>query len=827
MPLGIPNAGVTDIMLSDLRYAFRALRHHPSFSIVAILSIALGIGVNSMIFSLADALLLRPLQVPDAGRVLNLRSQLAGNSPMDMSYPDFRDFQSRTKAFKALAAFRILRFGVAKGKNELPEMTAGLLTTGNFFDALRVAPRLGRAYGPAEDSVPGRDAVAVISDDTWHNQFSGSPEVIGRPLYVNGVEFKIIGVAPASFPGVDNFFRPALYIPIAMSKALAPEAKTDWTEDRSDRDLGVKGRLATGTSQAEAAAEARVIASGLEKAYPATNRRWTAAVRTDMQARMDQSPYDTFLVGMLLGLAGVVLLIACANVANLMLGRALSRSGEIAIRMAIGAGRWRVTRQLLAESLLLTVFAGALGLVLAQTGMASFLPWRIPSELPIDITARIDYRVISYALCTAVLSALVCGLAPAIRVTRQAIEPALRASGRNMESRRSFLGRDALVVGQVAGSLVLLICASQMYLGFSAVMSAPPGFRSDHILMASFDTTLARYDEAHSRTFYKRLVEKARELPGVTSAALAIRPPIANNIDEQAIVPEGYRLPPGREAVNVLANTVSEDYFTALNIPIVSGRAFQQSDTADSRKVAVVNRRLAEKYFPNQDPVGKRFRLDGPQGDWVDIVGVAKNSKYAMVVEPPIDFVYFPVTQKHQSNFTLFVQTAGPSSTAAPAIRNLVRSLDPGQPIFGVRTMEQYFQDRGVKTVTVLTGLVGGMGLLGLALALSGLYGVMAFSVARRTREIGIRMAVGAGRNTVLGMVLRQGLKLSLVGAAIGLVLSVAAGRVISASAGTPSFNIPTLVFVVAALVGITAIGAYVPARRASKLDPITVLRQD
>jgi predicted permease len=814
-------------MISDLRYALRALRHHPSFSVVAILSIALGIGVNAVIFSMADALLLRPLQAPDAGRVLNLRSQLAGDSPNSMSYPDFRDFRSRTKTFGALTGYRLMRFGVARGKQELPEMTAGLLTTGNFFDTLRVAPRLGRAYGPAEDSVPGRDAVVVISDDTWHNVFSGSPDVVGRPLYVNGVEFKIIGVAPASFPGVDNFFRPALYIPIAMNKALAPDAATDWTQDRADRVMDVKGRLAPGASQEQAIAEARVIASGLEKAYPATNRRWTAAVRTDMQARMDQSPYDTFLVGMLLSLAGVVLLIACANVANLMLGRALARSGEIAIRMAIGAGRWRVTRQLLAESLVLTLFAGALGLVLAQTIMAAFLPWRMPSDIPIEITARMDYRVISYALMAAVLSAVVCGLAPAIRVTRQAIEPALRASGRNMESRNRFLGRNVLVVGQVAGSLVLLVCASQLYMGIAAVMSAPPGFRADHMLMASFDTGLARYNDAQSRLFYKRLVDKARELPGVVSASLALRPPLANNVDGAGIVPEGYRLPPGKEAVGVLANTVSEDYFSTFSIPIVSGRGFKESDTADSPKVAVVNQRLAEKYFPNQDPIGKRFRLDGPQREWVEIVGVAKNSKYAMVVEPPFDFVYFPVSQKHQSGFTLFLQTSGPSGTAGAPLRDLVRSMDPGQPMFSVRSMEEYFQNRAVKTVTVITALVGGMGLLGLALALSGLYGVMAFSVARRTREIGIRMAIGAARTTVLGMVLRQGLKLSLVGAAIGLALSLAAGRAISASTGTPSFNTGMLVIVVAALVAITALGAYVPARRASKLDPITVLRQD
>jgi predicted permease len=815
------------IMISDLRYALRALRHHPSFSIVAILSIALGIGANLVIFSLADALLLRPLQVPGASRVLNLRSQRVGETPMAMSYPDFLDFRTRTKAFEALAGYRAVRFGVATGKQELAEMSAGLLVTANFFDVLRVPPNLGRGFRPGEDSIPGRDAVVVISDDTWHNLFSGSPEVIGRSLYVNGVELKIIGVAPANFTGVDNFFRPALYIPIALSKTLAGSAKPDWTDDRGDRALDVKGRLALRVSQNQAAAEARVIASGLEKAYPATNRRWAAAVRTDVQARIDQSAYDAFLVSMLLALAGVVLLIACANVANLMLVRALARSGEIAIRMAIGAGRWRVARQLLTETLLITLSAAALGLALAQTCIAALLPWHIPGDIPIEITARIDYRVMSYALCVAILSAVVCGVLPALRVTRQAIEPALRASGRNTEARKRFLGRHALVVGQVAGSLFLLVFASQLFLGISAVLSAPPRFRADHILMASFDTSLARYDDVQTQTFYKRLVEKTRELPGVVNATLAARPPIANSIDDQTIVPEGYRLPPGKDGVAPLVNVVSDDYFATLNIPIVKGRAFQKTDTSKSRLVAVVNEQAAEKYFPGRDPVGSRFRMDGPQGPWVEVIGVAKNSKYAMIVEPPFDMLYLPLSQKHRNGMTLFVQTAGPSETASAPLRNLVRTLDPGQPVFAIRTMEEYFQNRAVKTLTVITGLVGGMGLLGLALALSGLYAVMAFSVARRTREIGIRMAVGADRTTVLGMVLRQGLTLSVVGAAIGLLLSLSAGKAISVGVGTPSFNIPMLLLVLAALIVITALGAYVPARRAAKLDPITVLRQD
>jgi predicted permease len=814
-------------MISDIRYALRAMLHHRSFAVVAILSIALGIGANSVIFSLADALLFRSLPVPNAGRVVNVRSQLRGQSPSEMSYPDFVDFRNRSKAFEGLAAYQVSQFGFAPSKRELPEMKAGLLVSGNLFDVLQVTPQFGRGFRPDEDSAAGRDAVAVISDDTWRNDFNASPDVIGRSVFVNGTEFKIIGVAPKKFTGVDQFFRPALYIPFHMSGRLAGNPNHNWMESRDDRRLNVKGRLKAGVNQATADAEARVIASGLEKAYPATNRDWSAAIRTEVQARVDMSPYDAFLVVLMLGLAGVVLLIACANVANLMLGRALARSGEIAIRMAIGAGRWRLVRQLLTESLLISLAAGAAGLFLAQTCMDMFLPWRIPSSIPIEISARLDYRVVLYALCASLASAVLCGLVPAIRATRHNIEPALRAGGRNLEPRGRFLGRNALVVVQVAGSLFLLICASQLYRAISFVLSAPPGFRSDHILMASFDPTLARYNDAQTQAFYKRITERARQLPAVVSASLAELVPMANNPDPQLMVPEGYHLPPGKEAISVGTDVVSEDYFSTVDIPIVKGRAFRASDTADSPRVAVANEHFAQTYFPNPDPIGKRFRLGGAEGPWVEIVGLAKMSKYVMLVEPPFDFVYLPLSQNHRSEMTLLLQSAGRPENLAGPVRDLVRSLDSDQPVFAVRTMEEYFQDRAVKVVTILTGMVGGMGLLGLILALSGLYAVMAWSVARRRREIGIRMAVGADRVAVLGMVLRQGLKLSVAGIFIGLALSLAFGRALTAGVGAPSFSVPILVLVPLALLGMTVLGSYLPARRASLLDPITVLRQE
>ena len=814
-------------MFSDLRYAFRTIRHHRSFALVAILSIALGIGANSFMFSLADALVLRPLPVPRASRVMNLRSQLRGQTPSGMSYPDFTDFRARSQGFEGVAAWELSQFGFAPNKQVQPEMKAGLLVSGNFFEVLHVTPQLGRGFRPDEESIPGRDAVAVISHDLWRSEFGSSAAVIGRSILVNGIEFRVIGVAPKSFTGVDQFFRPTLYIPLMMTTRLEGASAYNWLANREDRRLMVKGRLKDGVSADTAGAEARVIARALEQSYPATNRDWSAAVRTDLQANRDRSPFDTMMVAMLLGLAAVVFVIACANVGNLMLGRALARSGEIAIRMAVGASRWRLVRQLLTESLLLSLLGGAVGLILAQVCGDAVLPFRIPGRIPIEITARLDLRVTLYALCTVAISAVLCGLVPALRATRSDIEPALRAGGRGLEPRRRFIGRNALVIAQVAGSLFLLVCASQLYRGISFLMDAPPGFRSDHLLMAGFNPTLARYNEAQSQAFYKRLSEKAGQLPGAESASLSEVVPLAASPDFQLVAPENYPLPKGRDADRVLADVVSDQYFSTMAIPLLQGRGFRTSDTADSPRVAIVNEYFVKTYYPSFDAIGKRFRLGGQRGNWVEIVGVAKQSKYAFMAEPPMAFVYLPLSQNYRAEMTLMVQTAGPSQSLAPAVRDLVRSLDADQPVLSASTIESYMQERATKTFNLLTGMVGGMGLLGLILALSGLYAVIAWAVARRSREIGIRMAMGADGVSVLRLVLNQGLRLSVAGIAAGLALSLLFSRALSAGMGMPSFSAPILVLVALVLLAMTAVAAYVPARRAAKLDPLTVLKAD
>ena len=813
-------------MFSDFRFALRSLRRNPSYAAVAALSIALGVGANTAMFSIADAMLLRPVPVPHPSAVLNVRSQLRGRGAGSMSYPDYVDFRAKTRAFSGLTAFRLSTFGFAADKQALPEMRAGMLVSGNFFDVLEVTPALGRAFRREEDAVPGRDAVTVISHDLWRLDFGSAPDIVGRKLLLDGIEFTIVGVAPESFTGTDQYFRPSLYVPLMLAPRLSNNDR-NLLVGRDDRELQVKGRLAPGASAEQAVAEAGVIGNGLARAYPATNRDWSAAIRTELQARADESSGDTNLVRMLLILAGVVLLIACANVANLTLSRGMARSGEIAVRLAIGAGRWQIVRQLLAESVVIAVAAGAVGVLMAEAFVEQFAHWRIPAQIPIEINARMDTRVLLYSLAAALASAVLFGLVPAIKATRADIATALKAGGRTASAHRHFLGRNALVVAQAAGSLFLLVLTAQMYRGLSSALAAPAGFRTSRMFMASFNPQLVHATDEQARDFYKRLVEGARQLPGARSAALANVVPLSMRLNPVSIVPEGYQLPKDGNSVDAYDNIVGDGYFRTAGVSILQGREFAERDTVSSPRVAVVNQHLAEKYWPNRNPVGKRFRLGGPQGDWVEVVGLAKTGKYNSLVEPQFDYLYLPFAQNYRTEMNLLVATAGPSVSLAQPVRYLAKSIDSNQPVIWLSSIEEQFRDRATRVFDAIIGLIGGMGLLGLALALSGIYGVMSWSVTRRRREIGIRMAVGAGRPAVVGMVLRHGALLGACGAAIGLPLSLWLGRGLASSMGMPVLDWRIATLVALGLLAMTLAGAYIPARRASRLDPNKVLREE
>ena len=818
-------------MLHDLRYALRTLRHNPGFALVAIVSMALGIGANTAIFSLADYLLLPRLSVPDPSAIIVVQSQFRGESVGNMfsysflSCPDFEDFRKKSTSFAGLTASQYYPFGFAPDQTAQPQMKFGALVSGNFFDVLGVRPNLGRGFRPDEDKVPGRDPVVVISHVLWENEFASNPGVVGRSILLNGLPFRVVGVAPESFTGPNAWVRADLYVPLAMQPALAGGSAQSELEMRGHRELMVLGRLKPGVRMGQAAAEAGVIGQQLAQAYPKTNRTSSLVVMTYRQSTTI-APVITMAL-FLSGLAGVVLLIACANVMNLMLSRASGRAREIAVRLAIGAGRGRLIRQLLTESLVIAILGGALGLLLAQAGADLFSQIRIPIDVPILVDVKLDPEVLLFALLISVASAILFGLAPALQSTRADLVPALKAGGAAPGKRRRFLGRNALVIAQVAGSLVLLVVATQAYRGAQRLLSSPAGFRTDHLLMASFNPALARDSTEQTKEFYRRLQEQARTLPGVKSSALAQAMPMVPASPVIRVIPEGVPMPAGAEAVGVFSNIVSDGYFRTLGVPLVEGREFEVTDRADSARVVIANEQFVHKYYPNQDPIGKRLRLNGADGPLAEIVGVAKQGKYVFPIEPRMDYLYLPLAQNPAAALTLMLETEGPSAGLSGPLRNLVRTLDSRQPIYGVRTMEEFYEVRAHKTLGLVTASIAGLGILGLVLALVGLYGLMTYSVALRQREIGVRMAIGAAPANVVRMVLKQGMILAGSGAAIGLLLSLAASRPTATLVEGQGFNLPLVALVAVALLAMAALGAYIPARRASRVDPNTVLRQE
>jgi putative ABC transport system permease protein len=799
----------------------------PGFMAIAALSLALAIGVNSAIFSLADALLLRPLPVLAPSSVVTVSTNTPDNPFGGVSYPDYRDLQDKSHSFESMVAFQLLTFSVATSPHSSPQICSGNIVTDNWFQALGVRPILGRGFLPEEGKVPGRDAVVVISYDFWQNDLAGSASVVGRTIRIKGIDFSIVGVAPKAFSGLDRYFQPSLYVPAMMLPRLVA-ASNDPLEDRADRSFTVKARLSSGMSRETAQADLTTVWSGLQQQYPETDRNRNISVQTELQARVQQSPPDATLVALLSGLVGIVLLIACANVANLLLGRGRARTREIALRISLGASRVRLLRQLLTESLLLSLIGGALGLWFAYGGIRFLQTIQIPSDPPIVITPRLDARVLLFSLVAAIASALIFGLAPALQSLKMDLVPALKASGAGLTVQGRTIGRNALVIGQVALSMLLLIATGMLLDGFRKILVSNPGFSSDHRMLQEFDTSLVRYTPDQTRDFYRHLVDRTRTLPGVRSVTLARSIPFIPNQYMASIIPEGYQLPKGQDTDTLFANIVDEHYFDTMRTEIVRGRAFTADDKDGSRRVAIVNEEFAKTYWPNQEPLGKRFRLNDAKGPWLEVVGVAKTAKYLFVSELATKFLYLPFAQNQSTVMLMVVETTGnPSAIAAP-VREIAQSIDPNQPVFNVRTLSSFFQQRAVTVPLMITETVGTMGLLGLTLAVIGLYGLIAYSVSRRTQEIGIRMVVGATQVDVQKMILRQGLTLAFLGIAIGGAASFAVTRVLEAGfLGLGTINPLTFVLVPVLLVLVTMAACYIPARRASVVDPMVALRDE
>ena len=818
----------------DVRYGFRMLAASPGFTGVAVASLAIGIGANCAIFSFADALLLRPLPVARPGEVVTVGSTAAlealSASTLVSSYRDYVDIRDRGKSFEGLAAFTYVTAGFANDAKAAPRLKMGMLVSGNLFGLMGVEPTLGRGFRPEENQAHGRDAVVVLGRTLWEQDFGSDAGVLGRTVRLNGSDFTIVGVAPSEFTGLNQYVRADFFAPLMMSPRLLSDPRVASLETRDARNLTIKGRLKAGVSQAEAQTELTAIAADLERAYPDTNKKRGLIVRTELQARIGQDPPDAMLIAMLSTLALAVLFVACANVAGLLTSRAPVRAREMALRLAIGAGRARLVRQLVTESLMLATLGGLLGLGVGYAGMSLFRQIELPTDLPILLSFRMDRRALFFSLAVAVASAVIFGLVPAIQATRQDLTAVMKTGDAVSPGRRRRWGRAVLVTGQVAVSVILLVVALFMYRGFGKELANGPGYRTDHLLMMSFDTNLMRYSDAQSQRFFDQVAERARAVTGVTSVSMTSSIPMSNDsIGATPLSPEGYQFPAGKESITILSSWVDEHYFETMGLTLLGGRNFRIEDGLDTPRVAIVNTQFAQHFWPNQDPIGKRFRLIDADKTWVEIVGLAKMSKYLFIAEPPSDFVYLPYRQKPQQRMIMVAQSTGDPASLVGPLREVVRGLDANLPIYNVRTMEEFYRMRAVSIFNVLVGIVSAMGLRGLGLAIVGLYGLVAYAASRRTREIGIRMAIGASATTVLRMVLRQGIVLAVAGLVLGLVGSVGAGELLRAAfpGGDDQRDVAALLLVVPVVLAVTFLATYIPARRAARVNPMTALRYE
>src|SRR5436190_5324578 len=617
-----------DSLLQDIRQGVRMLVTNPGFSLVAIASIAVGVAVCAAMFSVADGMVLRPLPVPRGGDVVTIN----GTAPADggrgtgLSYLAYQDLRNTARSFTDMGAHRVLVTSFTLRREDQAESRLGFAISGNLFDVLEVRPELGRFFRPDEDQVAGRDTVAVISHDTWMQAFHGDPAVVGRELRLNGVPFTVIGVAPASFTGLELVLPGAFYVPLNSLPRLVPPAQATLLDLRVARMLNVRARLRPDVSLAQARAEIRQIGEAWQRSHPADERNRGLVLRTHFEARQVERGYAVTIVGMMLTMALVVLLVACANVAGLLTSRAPTRAREIAVRMAIGAGRLRLVRQLLTETLLIAIGGGVAGVGLAYAVIRLFQNRTIISDIGVRLDFNADRRVIAVAVAVSAASALVAGLIPAFRSARVGDLSGTLRNGAEATVRGRLWGRHTLVAGQVALALALVTVGVFLYQTFGAELRKGPGFRTGHVLLVNLDATLARYDGPRATQFYERLKDRVRTLPGVTSVALSSFVPLNQDYrDGVALVPEGFQLPKGGDHLTVIGSRVDEGYFDTMRMRLVAGRSFQSTDTTDAPGVVIVNETMAAKYWPGQQAVGKRVQL--ADGTWRQVVGIAADTK--------------------------------------------------------------------------------------------------------------------------------------------------------------------------------------------------------
>jgi predicted permease len=816
----------------DMKYAVRSLQKSPSFAIIAVVTLGLGMAVNTTVFSVINGLMLRALPVPHAEQITVLAiKQLGAEGFQNFSYPDYQDIRSQASASGEVFGYRTTLVSViADGKGDHCVLSR---VTGNYFSALGIKPALGRLILPTEGQSPGADPVLVLGYKYWQKRFGGDPSIIGKQVQVDDHPVTIIGVTPKEFQGTYAFLNMDGYIPIsAVAGLLGAEPVRDIWTHREIRSLLLMARLKPGVDLKQARAKLAVIAKRIADQHPETSKGITVDIFPERLARPEPDPDNTipnvslaFTV-----LAALVLLVACFNIANVLLVRATVRQREMAIRAAIGAGRARLVRQHLTESLALAILGGGTGLLMGwwASGFLGSLP--LGTDLPITFNFQPDFRVYLFTLAAVVVTSAVVGIMPALRVARIDVNSMLREGGRgSSEGPRRHLVRNSLVMAQVAGSLLLLVVAGLFVRSASKVRKIYLGLNPEYVIDVPVDVQQLGYTEQQGRAFYHQAEDRLGALPGVVSVGQAFCVPMGLISAQERLIIEEHPVEPGQPEPTVLHNMVSPDYFETLRIPVHRGRVFNKADSEKAAKVAIVNEVMAKKFWPNEDVLGKRFKLRGPDTQYLEIVGVVQDGKYRGVVEDPLPFFYVPLEQTYMPLRTMHVRTSVPPESLELQIAWQLQELAPTLPLSGVRTLNQELEGiNGYLFFHLGAQLTAAMGTLGLILAVVGVYSVVSYAAVQRTHEIGIRMALGAKPRDILKMVLGQSLIVIGLGILIGVCVAFAGTRSLaSLLVGVSSSDPATFIVVVTALATVALFACWLPARRATRVSPLVALRYE
>ena len=828
-------------LLADIRFAVRWLRKSPGFTLVAVASLAIGIGFNTALFAVVDALLFKPLPVAAAHRLVDLftSNSFGTSSYSTSSYPDYVDLSAANDVFEGMAGYSPMF--AALNLDGRSRLAMGEIVSGNYFQVLGVPAAVGRTILPSDD-VPGAARVAMVSHRYWTRELGAAPDVVGKTLRLRGNAYVVVGVTPRDFNGMVPVLAPELWIPVVASLDVEPVGMRDAIpsptgttrlDRRADRWMFIRARLKPGATVDQARANLSVLMSRLDLANPITNkdRRLTLKATNDVHFHPSVDPVAMPIAVGLMVVVGLVLLIVCANVASMLLARASGRQKEIGIRLAIGASRGRLVQQLLTESSVMSSLGAAGGLLLAWWATRILSSLTVPLPIPLVFDLRIDVRVLAFTLGATAFAGVLAGLVPALQASKPNLVADLRgeAAGSRPAGRLWTL-RDALVAGQIAVTALLLVVAALLTRSLVAAQRTSVGFPANHLAIVSTDTGLLRYTEPRSRQFYDQAVARVSAIPGVESAALVTRVPLQVNASRWEIWIPGHHTP-GEHGDVIEQTSVSPDYFKTIGVPIVEGRAFTDADRPETPRVAIVNETMARRYWPGQSAIGKTLRSRASDGPAFEIVGVSADHKVLTVAEPPTPFLQVARNQRPSGYAAIIARSARDAPTLLRDMRRTLLALEPNLVFVENQTMEAQV-DATMFPARASAWLVSGVGLTAMLLAAIGLYGVIAYSVARRTREIGIRIALGARSPAVIGLVLRHGLAVAIVGLAAGCAIAaiaaVAAGRFLPGVLyGVTAADPVAWLSAITLLLGVSGLANLIPAWRATRVDPSEALRID